>query len=80
MNENTSALTSTFRFANENHSWVSFALGLCHYTRFYFLLSFAFFLLGVFLDIVELGRIHPGPGKEVKVIRKLLLKTFEVHT
>ena len=80
MNENTSALTSTFRFANENHSWISFALSLCHYTRFNFLLSFAFFLLGVFLDIVELSRIHPGPGKEVKVIRKLLLKTFEVHT
>ena len=80
MNENTTALTSTFRFANENYSWIGFALSLCHDARFNFLLSFAFFLLRVFLDIMEFSRIHPGPGKEVKVIRKLLLKTFEVHT
>ena len=80
MNENTTALTSTLRFTNENNGRVSFALGFSHQTRFYFLLAFRIFLLGIFLNVMELCRIHPCSRKEVKMFRKLFLKTFEMHT
>jgi len=80
MNENTSTLTSAFWFTNENHCRISFTLSLGHDTAFYLLLTFGFFLFCIFLNVVELGWIHPSLRKEVKVIRKLLLKTFEMHT
>ena len=80
MNENTSSLTSTFRFTNENHCRISFTLSLGHDTTFYLLLTFGVFLFCIFLNVVELGWIHPSLRKEVKMIRKLLLKTFEMHT
>ncbi|MGK0139987.1 MAG: hypothetical protein ACI9DJ_003453 [Algoriphagus sp.] len=80
MNENTTALASTFRFANENNSGIGFTFSFCNQTRFYFLLAFGFFLLCVFLDVMELSRIHPCFGKEVEMFRKFFLKTFEMHT
>jgi len=80
MNENTTTLTSTLWFTNENNSRVSFALGFSHQTGFYFLLAFRIFLLGIFLNVMELCRIHPCSGKEVKVFWKFFLKTFEMHS
>lgn len=76
MDENTSTLTSTFRFADENDGRVFFTFSFCHYSWLYLFLSFWFFLLCVFLNIVEFCWIHPGFGKEVKMIRELFLKSL----
>ena len=77
--EDSSALGATFWLADVDDDGVFLRLCFSHFSVVDFLLALIFLLFWVFLNIVEFRWVHPCFGKEFEMVRKILLKPFEMH-
>jgi hypothetical protein len=80
VDEDATALGSGLWLANEEANWIYLGLLFCHLAVKNLLSAFFRLLFSVLLDVVELCRVHPSLRKEFVMIRKLFLKSLQMHT
>ena len=79
-NENTSSLRARLRLTDEKYDWVILSFRLSYHTIFYFLSSFVLLPFSILLYIMKFSWVYPCWWKEIVMVRKFLLKSFQVHT
>lgn len=78
--ENAAALRARLRLADVEDDRILLRLRLRHLAVIKHFLALVCLLLGIFLNVIEVSRVHPRLRKEIIVLWELLLKSFEMHS